>query len=280
MGDNKGQTIFLSVIGIATLLVAIIGATFAYFTTTVNSDNVSGGSTEGTTAKLSGTTLTFQKNTQQTHEYLQYPGGLAVFGTKAEFKKDDNGDTNDYVATFDLEIEYTNPTSTTLHYTLYMLENAPSEADLDPACELITQTGQNVDGKEATFLWYGNEGDDGSEGPEGKECTFGANALAAFGSATTVASGDLTGSGKIDRDTEVGGEDNKIESGDRVDQNPLKGRQLDTRVGGTSTKYYYLVVDYPNENKDQSADATGGTISVSLKITDGSIKVDKGTVTE
>lgn len=35
MGDNKGQTIFLSVIGIATLLVAIIGATFAYFTTTM-----------------------------------------------------------------------------------------------------------------------------------------------------------------------------------------------------------------------------------------------------
>ena len=39
MGENKGQTIFLSVIGIATLLVAIIGATFAYFTTTVTGDN-------------------------------------------------------------------------------------------------------------------------------------------------------------------------------------------------------------------------------------------------
>ena len=36
MERNNGQTIFLSVIGIATLLVAIIGATFAYFTTTIN----------------------------------------------------------------------------------------------------------------------------------------------------------------------------------------------------------------------------------------------------
>lgn len=36
MNDNRGQTIFLSVIGIATLLVAIIGATFAYFTTTMS----------------------------------------------------------------------------------------------------------------------------------------------------------------------------------------------------------------------------------------------------
>ena len=38
MGENKGQTIFLSVIGIATLLVAIIGATFAYFSTTMTGD--------------------------------------------------------------------------------------------------------------------------------------------------------------------------------------------------------------------------------------------------
>lgn len=35
MAENKGQTIFLSVIGIATLLVAIIGATFAFFSTTM-----------------------------------------------------------------------------------------------------------------------------------------------------------------------------------------------------------------------------------------------------
>ena len=38
MDNNRGQTIFLSVIGIATLLVAIIGATFAYFTTTMTGD--------------------------------------------------------------------------------------------------------------------------------------------------------------------------------------------------------------------------------------------------
>ena len=42
MNDNKGQTIFLSVIGIATLLVAIVGATFAWFSATVdNPDSAS-----------------------------------------------------------------------------------------------------------------------------------------------------------------------------------------------------------------------------------------------
>lgn len=55
MGENKGQTIFLSVIGIATLLVAIIGATFAYFTTTMGNKNAVTGSV--TTAKISAVTL-------------------------------------------------------------------------------------------------------------------------------------------------------------------------------------------------------------------------------
>lgn len=60
MGENKGQTIFLSVIGIATLLVAIIGATFAYFTTTMNnSDAVTGTVNTATISqiKLEGTTF-------------------------------------------------------------------------------------------------------------------------------------------------------------------------------------------------------------------------------
>ena len=39
MNETKGQTIFLSVIGIATLLVAIIGATFAFFTTQMNGNS-------------------------------------------------------------------------------------------------------------------------------------------------------------------------------------------------------------------------------------------------
>ena len=55
MGENKGQTIFLSVIGIATLLVAIIGATFAYFTTSMGGTQ---GTVNATTAKLGSSTFT------------------------------------------------------------------------------------------------------------------------------------------------------------------------------------------------------------------------------
>ena len=44
------------------------------------------------------------------------------------------------------------------------------------------------------------------------------------------------------------------------------------------TKYYYLVVEYPNIDDDQAdTDANGGKITASLKVTDGSVKVDKGT---
>lgn len=39
MDDGKGQSIFLSIIGIATLLVAIIGATFAWFSITVTGND-------------------------------------------------------------------------------------------------------------------------------------------------------------------------------------------------------------------------------------------------
>ena len=57
MNENKGQTIFLSVIGIATLLVAIIGATFAYFTTSMGGTQ---GTVKATTAKIGAASFTAQ----------------------------------------------------------------------------------------------------------------------------------------------------------------------------------------------------------------------------
>ena len=69
MGENKGQTTFLSVIGIATLLVAIIGATFAYFTTSMTDKGNTG--SQITTATLS--TATFQV-TAGTAKTDMFPG--------------------------------------------------------------------------------------------------------------------------------------------------------------------------------------------------------------
>ncbi len=275
MDNNRGQTIFLSVIGIATLLVAIIGATFAYFTTQVTGSGT-GGSLEGTTAKISGTTLTFTNNELETYDYLKYPGGLAIFGTKAEFAKDDPTDKNDYIATFDLQIDYTNPTDTALDYTLYMVEDSSIEANLDPKCKLLTK----VSGNE-TYLLYGNDGDDISSLSDLStiHCKLNSQALAVLSGTTAIASGTLeakkTEDGKIDKDTQVGGDGGLIQQAGKDGKNPFGGRQLDTK--NTNTKYYYLLVDYPNENKPQNSDENA-TITVSLTITPGSIKVDQGTV--
>ena len=41
MDETRGRDIFLGVIGVLTLIVAIVGATFAYFSTQVNSANES-----------------------------------------------------------------------------------------------------------------------------------------------------------------------------------------------------------------------------------------------
>ena len=51
MENKNGQGIFYGVIGVATLVVAIIGATFAYFSASVtgNGDNI-----EGNTANVAG----------------------------------------------------------------------------------------------------------------------------------------------------------------------------------------------------------------------------------
>ena len=60
MDNNKGQTIFLSVIGIATLLVAIVGATFAWFSTTISGTGTTANITTAQVSALSlkGTTIT------------------------------------------------------------------------------------------------------------------------------------------------------------------------------------------------------------------------------
>ena len=55
MENKRGQAIFLSVIGIATLLVAIVGATFAWFSTTISGK---GATATVTTASISALNLT------------------------------------------------------------------------------------------------------------------------------------------------------------------------------------------------------------------------------
>ena len=66
MGEFKGQAIFLSIVGIATLLVAIVGATFAWFSITVTgnenpTDIIINSGTLGQVSFNDGTTIDIKK---------------------------------------------------------------------------------------------------------------------------------------------------------------------------------------------------------------------------
>ena len=71
MENNRGQSIFLSVVGIATLLVAIVGATFAYFSISVTG-NENASSITVTTAKLGD--VTYADGTDVIQVTDIYPG--------------------------------------------------------------------------------------------------------------------------------------------------------------------------------------------------------------
>ena len=58
MKENKGTTILLTVIGVATLLVAVVGATFAFFTATVSDQNTNQTNVTVTAATLGTITFT------------------------------------------------------------------------------------------------------------------------------------------------------------------------------------------------------------------------------
>ncbi len=250
MGDNRGQTIFLSVIGIATLLVAIIGATFAYFTTQVTKNDINGGSLSGTTANVGGTTFTFSETNEKS--YINYPGGLAVLEVTATFAKDaSNTATNSYEATYNLQIDYTNETSTDLTYALYALDN-PIEMN-NITCTLHSE--QDAQDSTKLYLWYGEAGNKTSN------CAI-ATEESVFPDGNKITNGTLT---------KEKSESQKITAS-------LDGQSITTSSTEAAKKYYYLVVKYPNvegtEPKDQNADANAKAITASLTIVPDSIAVE------
>lgn len=102
MDNNKGQTIFLSVIGIATLLVAIIGATFAYFSITVTG-NEQASSIFVTTATLG---------------QINFVDGTQIKWDKVNLEKDGTDKTES--KTFTVENTATTALTNDVTYDVYM----------------------------------------------------------------------------------------------------------------------------------------------------------------
>ncbi len=275
----------------ATLLVAVVGATFAYFTATTTGDNVAGSGTGNvTTANLGNTTFTFTGKTLD-HSYLNYPGGLAVFGSKAEFTKEAT-DENAYDLSFDLEIEYLNNTDTDLLWALYVVENDELESSLDPKCKLVTDTETKVG---ETHYWYNDDGLRTST----NSCTLDSSQTGLLTNTSMLAYGTFKANTdeatKIDsaKAAEAGSKDvslNPTCSSELCDPNGTTNKILADRPlslsSGTSSKsvskYYYLVVQYPNKTTEQeqgSGTPEAPDIQVTLRVTkDSAISTAKNTV--
>lgn len=286
---EKRNTVLLTVIGLATLLVAVIGATFAYFTAQVTSSGASA-SQDVTTVTLGGTTLTFE-SAAKNFSYLNYPGGLGVIGSNVVFKKEATSgkpDSNTYMATYDLELNVTNPTKTDMKWALYVYDQSDIEESLDPGCVVQSQ----ADAAGNTYFWYGNSSTSttthAAEEYKTGKCSFPDTVVGESGSlkeSNKIAEGYLcagASSEKINASstvngkqcgetqghytiTKVGGykgnEGNHLAGVDET--YPLKGRTLTTTQGAEGAKYYYLVVEYPNESSSQNEDF-GKTVTVTL----------------
>lgn len=115
---EKKNTILLTVIAVATLLVAVVGATFAYFTATANPDGNGGTDTVNTTTvgdiDLEMAPVTVSND-------LKYPGGFLVVG--ASVTATDSDTTNDFDLTYQLNGTISNGTATELTWTLYEVES-------------------------------------------------------------------------------------------------------------------------------------------------------------
>lgn len=75
MKDNKGTTILLTVIGIATLLVAVVGATFAYFTAGVEDSDTSVDTNITLNSATVGTITFTHSNIIDLCDDTQFPNG-------------------------------------------------------------------------------------------------------------------------------------------------------------------------------------------------------------
>ena len=217
---EKKNTILLTVIAVATLLVAVVGATFAYFTATAGStgdEQATGTATAATVAEvgLTTTALTGSNNTI-------YPGtmnyaGLSVVGTQSG--------TTTGGATYDIT------------YSISGTITVSGEGFTATGEESATYTVYRTTKSVATPLNCGAVTPTPSAGGTQYSQTCDMNALTGGEGATEVDSGELTGNS-----TTISITDQVLNS------------------DGATTYYYYAVVTYPNiddvQNDDQGKTVT------------------------
>ena len=226
---EKKNTILLTVIAVATLLVAVVGATFAYFTASTAG---SGDNSTGTvnTATVGNVTLALGDQTNDT--VMDYPGGKAVVALSVTPTKG-GSDTNNYNVTYNvtgtIDTTALNGSDSEITYTLYRVSSTTAASISDPvqSCSLVQDTTTEL-GK--THYYY-------------EDCAIDKNITGG----TVVDSGTIT---------------------NHASATQVRTDALENSTTGT-TYYYYLVVEYANEEAPQNEDK-GKAITITLTgVSDG-----------
>lgn len=231
---EKKNTVLLTVIAVATLLVAVVGATFAYFTATANTDNTGAGSTNVQTRNdVGGVELKLAANTVSTDGDIQYPGGYVVTGATVTAK---SLGTDNYNVNYTLNGTITNGTDTELKYKVYQTTAQAS--------------GKIVDG--CTMRQY----------QEGTELRY--TYMKADGSATTcTVNAGITGGTELVANGTVAAKTGETDGTATITLSSTTNTSmaLTSTSAGAST-YYYVVVEYPDTGAAQAA--TGASIVATL----------------
>lgn len=227
---EKKNTVLLTVIAVATLLVAVVGATFAYFTASNSTSGDAAGSVDVTTAAES-VSLQLNVNKVTGSNNMFYPGTKNFVGAtaSAQFKDDTpSADGKEYKITYALSGNITLGAvfDSDIKWALY---ETTSEVTSPVTCGAITP--YTPAGEGATAV----------EGSKTQSCTL----------ATA-----LTDSAKVKSGT--------ISSGTTTAAITHSGEvQTNGAVAGTP-KYYYLVVELPETGTDQTTDATGKSVTIAI----------------
>ncbi len=156
---ERKNTVLLTVIAVATLLVAVVGATFAYFTATTTGGTNSGDGANVQTATADGIELDMQPVTVSNGTI--YPGMLLATGVSLEATNTSGSDiyTVKFSITGEIDTSGWKGTSSQLKYSLYTSEDAVESPIKANSCQRQEDTASQS-GK--TLIYYENcEVDDG-----------------------------------------------------------------------------------------------------------------------
>lgn len=128
---EKKNTILLTVIAVATLLVAVVGATFAYFTATSSTDGTGASTGEVDTAEVASVKITKAETGKSTNTI--YPGTSNYAGMSLTASKE-GSDTAEYDITYTLNGTVTLSEAFTAGTVSYKVYRSTTAVDTPVSC--------------------------------------------------------------------------------------------------------------------------------------------------